>query len=77
MMPNNPIQDRYNPPGTSAQDWDKNRFGEITNGELFWLKPELDKYNHAFRKIDDTQAQDTRTQEIHKVARNRWVFQKI
>ena len=40
-MPNNPVQDRYNPPqaGDPRNDFVESTFEALNVGELFWLKP--------------------------------------
>ena len=36
-MANNPVDDRYNPPGIGQNDFDEMRFDEIEVDDLFWL----------------------------------------
>ena len=33
---NNPVNDRYNPPGVNSPDFERYTFGELEVDELFW-----------------------------------------
>ena len=83
-MPNNQAQDRYNPPGTKGDDWEKEKFSDINNGTLFWLNttPQWDDrangyVNEAYSKLDDKQALNTANQIVLDVLSNIDVYTKI
>lgn len=78
MPTNNQANDRYNPPGTKSVDFEYFRFSDIPVGELFWLSdnPDSNK-NHAYRKINENQGQDTKTRIIHNVDRKTHSYQKV
>ena len=78
-MPNNPVQDRYNPPqaGDPQSDFVESTFEALNIGELFWLKPIIADEYHCYRKLSDSQAFDTkngRTLDVEK--RNATVYYK-
>ena len=77
MPSNNPAQDRYNPPGTTSPDFESVKFSEINTGELFWLEENKDSSNHAYRKTSETNALNTKLQEVRTFTRNDDVFFKI
>ena len=77
-MSNNPARDRYNPPSTNSLDFEQFKFSDISNDELFWLSTDSNSdLNHAYRKIDESGALDTKTQVTHAIASNALVYQKI
>ena len=77
-MANNPAQDRYNPRGINSPDFEYFRFSEIPDGELVWFSTDPNSnLNHAFRKLTETTAFDTKTQTIHNIATNAHSYQKI
>ena len=77
-MPNNPVRDRYNPPGNTKVDFEQFVFSEVPVGELFWLNNDPNSNdNHAFRKLDETNSLDTKTQTNHPMDTNLSVYQKI
>lgn len=78
MATNNQANDRYNPPGTKSVDFEYFRFSEVPVGELVWFSddpnPDL---NHAYRKLDEGKAMDTKTQTVHSIDRKAHSYQKI
>jgi|TARA_B100000214_G_C23955942_1_gene622842 hypothetical protein len=76
-MANNQAQDRYNPQGVMADDWESHKFFDLPDGEIFFLKNEKNNDNHAYRKINDKQALNTRMQTTHDVLSNITVYTKI
>jgi hypothetical protein len=77
-MANNPSQDRYNPKGTLGADFEYFKFSEIPVGELVWFSDDPNSNrNHAYRKLTETTAMDTKTQEIHTITTNAHSYQKI
>jgi len=77
-MTNNPAQDRYNPPGVRDGDgWESGTFDSLNTGELFWLNENKNEDNHAYRKISETEAFNTKTGEtLPVVKRNAVVYYK-
>ena len=83
-MANNQAQDRYNPPGTTGDDWEEHKFEALNNGELFWLdtKPQwsdekMAYVNEAYRKAGDREAVNTTNQILLDVLSNITVYVKI
>jgi len=77
-MANNPAQDRYNPRGINVPDFDYIRFSEVSIGELVWFSDDPNpNLNHAYRKLTETTALDTKTQTVHNIAINANSYQKI
>ena len=76
MATNNPAQDRYDPPPITHTDFDTSKFSEIENDELFWLNNQGTNNNHAFRKINEAQAMNTKTRQINNFQRNTVIYQK-
>lgn len=72
-MPNNPTQDRYDPPQSVNQDFDPKRFDDIPVGEIFHLEQGGDPY----RKTSEREALNTRMQTTHEVLSNIDVFVRI
>jgi len=61
MAINNPVGDRYNPPGNRSEDFEEIRFSEVELEDLFWLTNVSGKNNPPYRKIDDGSGGNTRT----------------
>ena len=76
-MPNNEAQDRFNPPKLGESEFEKARYDSLNNGEIFWLSEEMNDSNHAYRKLDEKQAMNTRTREIHDKVYNANVYYKM
>ena len=77
-MANNPAQDRYKPRGINVPDFEYFRFSEVPTGELVWFSDDPNSnLNHAFRKLTETTALDTKTQTVHNIATNAHSYQKI
>ena len=76
-MPNNPVEDRYNPPSVSQTDFERTMFGDVEERELFWLNTSINDNNHAYRKMNGNQALNTKTQEWTDFSPRTEVFYKI
>ena len=76
MAPNDPSNDRYNPPGLNSADFERFTFGELEVDELFWQSNEPGD-NFSWRKINQTQGLNLRKQTTHNFQNNTVVFQKI
>ena len=79
MPDNNHTQDLYNPPGTNTNDWDTTTFSDIDTSDLFWLRNDTTngEINHCHRKLDENEAQNTKTREVISIQSNTKIFQKI
>ena len=83
MMPeNNPAADNINYAslsGVDSADFDEYLFEDVQEGDLFWFNESTDPNgNHAFRKLNDTEAQDTKSQRgMYGIAPQLTVYQKI
>ena len=76
-MPNDPINDRYNPKSTTQDDWEKHYYYDIPDGEIFYLKNEKVDDNHAYRKHSDKEAKNTKMQTVHNVESNIIVYTRV
>ena len=72
---NNPAEDRYNPPGNLSQDFEKFKFGELENNELFWQTNKPGN-NIPWRKISPTQGRNLKAETKHNFNPNTVVWQK-
>ena len=82
MPENNPAADTINYvnlSGVDSSDFDEHLFEDIQEGDLFWFNTKADPNgNHAFRKINDAEAQDTKTRRgMFGIASRTTVYQKI
>jgi hypothetical protein len=81
MPQNDPATDSINyvdSTGVGIVEFDNMNFEDIEGGDLFWFSdnPNSDQ-NHAFRKIDENNAEDTRTgYTANKIDKFRTVYQK-
>ena len=66
MPKNNPTRDRYNPPQSVHPDFEPSRWSDINDGDIFHLEEAGDPY----RKLSDTEAENTRRQTLHEVLSN-------
>tara|TARA_R100001443_G_C3337528_1_gene173753 strand:- start:667 stop:897 length:231 start_codon:yes stop_codon:yes gene_type:complete len=76
MAENNPVNDRYNPPGTNSIDFEKFTFGELEVDELFW-QTNSQTENNPWRKTNQTQAFNLKSQSTHNFQLNTIVYQKV
>ena len=75
-MANNPVDDRYNPPGIGQNDFDEIRFDEIEDEDLFWLNQSVGDNNPPYRKMNDKQGYNTRTGIVEDFVFNAQVFMR-
>ena len=73
------MANRYNPDtvGDPNGDWEKAKFSDLNQGELFWLNTERSDNNHAHRKISETEAMNIFLQEYVEFNRHQAVFYKM
>jgi hypothetical protein len=72
---NNPAEDRYNPPGNLSQDFEKFKFGELENNELFWQTNKPGN-NIPWRKVSATEGKNLKAETLHNFNPNTVVWQK-
>ena len=75
-MANNPVDDRYNPPGIGQNDFDEVRFDEIEDEDLFWLNQSVGDNNPPYRKMSAKQAHNTRDDIVYDFNYNQVVYQR-
>ena len=76
MAENNPANDRYNPPGTNSIDFERFTFGELEMDELFWQTNSQTESN-PWRKVNQSQALNLKSQTTHNFQSNTLVYQKV
>ena len=76
MPANDPVNDRYNPPGLSSKDFERFTFGELEVDELFWQSNQPGD-SYSWRKVNQTQALNIRKQTTHNFNPRTVVFQKV
>ena len=77
MAPSNdPMQDAYNPPGNLSHDFERYKFGELEIDELFWQTNQPGN-NIPWRKVNQTQGMNLKSQTSHKFDLKTKVYQKI
>jgi len=76
MPTNDPANDRYNPPGNLSEDFEKFRFSELENDDLFWQTNQPGE-NIPWRKVSPTQGMNLRAKTSHNFNPNTIVWQKI
>ena len=72
---NNPVEDRYNPPGNLSHDFEKFKFSELENEDLFW-QTNQPGVNIPWRKISPTQGRNLKAESNHNFKPNTIVWQK-
>ena len=72
---NDPANDRYNPPGNLSHDFEKFKFGELEDNELFWQTNKPGN-NIPWRKISATQGRNLKAKSDHNFNPNTIVWQK-
>ena len=72
---NDPVNDRYNPPGNLSHDFEKFKFSELEIGELFW-QTNIPGNNIPWRKINQTQGRNLKAKSDHNFKPNTIVWQK-
>jgi|TARA_R110000765_G_scaffold62997_2_gene122428 hypothetical protein len=79
MPTNNPASDFYNPPSNLSQDFEDYWFDDLEVDELFWQtnKPKEGEASIPWRKVNQTQALNLKTQKTHNFKSRTKVFQRI
>ena len=76
MPTNNPTRDRYEPPSNMSNDFEEFQFGELEVNELFWQTNRPEESN-PWRKENQTQGKNLKSQTVHNFQGKTKVFQKI
>ena len=77
MARNNPTQDFFNPPSNMSQDFEEYYFEDLEVDELFWQTNKPKEEQIPWRKENQTQGRNLKTQTLHNFQRKAKVFQKI
>ena len=75
MAENNPVGDRYNPPGNLSEDFEKFKFSELELDELFW-QTNQPGVNIPWRKVNQKQGKNLKAETLHNFNPNTVVWQK-
>ena len=75
-MANNQANDRYNPPGIGQNDFDRVRFDEVEDDDLFWLTQSTAMDNAPYRKLNERQGYNTKTSIVADFGLRQEVFQR-
>ena len=76
MARNNQVNDRYNPAGVNSVDFEEFYFGDLEVDELFWQTDRPEESN-PWRKENQNQGKNLKTQTLHNFNLKTKVFQKI
>ena len=76
MPSNNQVNDRYNPSGNMGVDFEEYYFEDLEVGELFWQTNRPTESN-PWRKENQTQGKNLKSQTLHNFNLKTAVFQKI
>ena len=76
MPNNNPTRDHFDPPSNQSRDFEEFLFGELEANELFWQTNRPEESN-PWRKENQTQGRNLKTQTLHNFQAKTKVFQKI
>ena len=77
MAINNPTGDHFNPPSNMSQDFEEYNFEDLDVDELFWQTNKPKEEQIPWRKENQTQGRNLKTQTIHSFQRRTKVYQKI
>ena len=77
MAVNNPTGDFFNPPSNLSQDFEEYYFEDLEVDELFWQTNKPKEEQIPWRKENQTQGRNLKTQTLHNFQRKAKVFQKI
>ena len=79
MPSNNQVNDRYNPASNMSVDFEEFYFQDLEVDELFWQtnKPKEGEASIPWRKENENQAVNIKTQTTHNFQGKTKVYQKI
>ena len=70
-------QDGYTAKPITHDDFQIWRFGEVNTNDLFWLKDIRSDNNHAWRKLSESSAEDTKTGERRTFKNMLDIYQRL
>ena len=76
MPNNNQVNDRYNPAGNMSNDFEEYYFEDLEVEELFWQTNKPGE-NNPWRKSNQTQGKNLKSQTFHNFQAKTKVYQKI
>ena len=76
MPNNNPTRDRYEPPSNMSNDFEEFYFQDLEVGELFWQTDRPEESN-PWRKENQTQGKNLKSQTLHNFEPKTKVYQRI
>ena len=76
MARNNPAGDFYNPPGLNSRDYERVIFDDLEVDELFW-QTDTETENNPWRKVNQNQAINLKSQTTHSFDNKTIIYQKI
>ena len=76
MARNDQANDRYNPPGNLTHDFEEFWFDELELDELFWQTNQPGE-NIPWRKVNQIQGKNLKSQTLHNFNPKTKVFQRI
>ena len=77
MPVNNPTGDFFNPPSNLSQDFEEYWFQDLEVDELFWQTNKPKEEQIPWRKENQTQGRNLKTQTTHNFQGKTKVFQRI
>ena len=77
MPVNNPMGDHFNPPSNLSQDFEEYWFEDLEVDEMYWQTNKPKEEQIPWRKENQTQGRNLKTQTLHNFQRKAKVFQKI
>ena len=77
MAKNDPTQDFFNPPSNMSQDFEETYFSELNNDELFYQTNKPKETPDIWRKVNEVNAMNVKTRQVHNFNGKTKVFQKI
>ena len=69
--------DHFNPPSNLSQDFEEYWFEDLEVDELFWQTNKPKEESIPWRKVNQTEGRNLKTQKIYSFQRRTKVFQKI
>ena len=76
MPSNNPTRDRFDPPSNLSVDFEEFYFGDLEVSELFW-QTDRPQESNPWRKENQTQGKNLKSQKTYNFQKRTKVFQKI
>ena len=77
MAINNPMGDHFNPPSNMSQDFEETYFSELNNDELFYQTNKPKETPDIWRKVNEVNAMNVKTRQVHNFNDKTKVYQKI